>query len=294
MKGGQSQATLAGVTGDKSAYDAAAQALYQAPHESFVAKRQELAAELKGAGDKAAAARLAKLPRPSISAWAVNQLWWQARPAFDDLFETAAQVRAGKSPAAGAHRQAISKLTARARQLLAEHEHGGSEATLRRITMTLSALAALGSWDAEAPGMLSKDLDPPGFEAFGMAAETPSAVERHPSNSKPAHDDTHGKLRKQSEAKEKLHAEAEAKRAREREREAAAAEKKRIAERRAQHAAQKLALQSELSSAKKALAEHEQSRDRAARALAAAEHEVEKSQAKVAAAETRLAEHASE
>ncbi|MET0792984.1 MAG: hypothetical protein ABW061_15795, partial [Polyangiaceae bacterium] len=97
-----------------SAYDQATEALYQAPHESFVTKRQELAAELKAAGDKLAAARLSKLPRPSISAWAVNQLWWQARAAFDVLFETAEQVRAGKSPAGGAHRQAVSKLTARA------------------------------------------------------------------------------------------------------------------------------------------------------------------------------------
>ena len=88
-------------------YEQAVEALYQAPHEAFVSKRQELAAELKGAGDKTNAARLLKLQRPSISAWAVNQLWWHARSAFDALFETAEQVRAGNAPAGGTAAGAI-------------------------------------------------------------------------------------------------------------------------------------------------------------------------------------------
>ena len=43
----------------------------------------------------AEATRFAKLGRPTISAWAVNQLWWHARDAFDALFETAARLRKG-------------------------------------------------------------------------------------------------------------------------------------------------------------------------------------------------------
>ena len=281
-----------------TAYEQAVEALYQAPHESFVNKRAELAAELKGAGDKASAARLTKLPRPSITAWAVNQLWWHARAAFDELFSTAEQVRAGKAHASGAHRQAVSKLSARAKQLLAEHEHAASEATLRRITMTLSALAAAGKWEPEKPGMLSKDLDPPGFEAFGRVAESEPEPARKTEHSAPAKPAKHeapaapSKADRHAEAKAKAHAEEHAKRERERERAAEAAEKKRLAEERMQHAAKKEKLASAVRAAKTALTTLEQERDRVAKALKAAEHEVERAQSKVEAAELELAEHA--
>lgn len=283
-------------------YDEAKQALYQAPHEGFVEKRQELAAALKGAGDKAGAARLAKLGRPSISAWAVNQLWWHARSAFDELFQTAEQVRAGKAPAGGAHRQAVSKLSARAKQLLEAHEHGKSEATLRRITMTLSALAATGSWEPEQPGMLTKDLDPPGFEAFGMVGGPPSKHEPEPRKRANEHEppnkhqpevrEAHGKAGARAAAEAKARSEAEAKQARERERAAAAAEKQRLAEQRIRHAARKTELESALRAAKTALTECEHEQARAAKALKAAEHEVERARARVEAAEAELSEHA--
>lgn len=281
-------------------YTQAVEALYQESHEGFVAKRQELAAALKGAGDKAGAARLSHLPRPSISAWAVNQLWWHARSDFEELFDTAEQVRAGKAPASGAHRRAVTKLTARAKQLLEAHEHGKSEATLRRITMTLSALAASGSWDPQEPGMLTKDLDPPGFEAFGIVAAAPIEQEHeHESEArKPAskHEHeakaAHAKAGARTEAEAKARKEAEAKHARELERAAAAAEKKRLAEQRIQHAARKTELESALRAAKTALTEREHERDRAAKALKGAEHEVERAQARVEAAESELSEHA--
>src|SRR5450755_2840752 len=153
-----------------SRYEEAVAALYQAPHESFVAERQRLAAELKASGDKAAAAELVKLARPAISAWAVNQLWWHARPVFEDLFQSAAELRAGKLAARGAHRQALAKLSASARKLLGEAGHAASEGTVRRVEMTLSGLAAAGSFDPEPAGALTKDRDPPGFDAFGGAS----------------------------------------------------------------------------------------------------------------------------
>jgi hypothetical protein len=276
-----------------TAYDQAAELLYQGPHESFVAKRQELAAELKRAGDKLSAARLAKLPRPSLSAWAVNQLWWHARSAFDDLFETAEQVRAGKAPASGAHRQAVSKLTARAKQMLEAHEHGSNEATLRRITMTLSALAAAGSWEPELPGMLAKDLDPPGFEAFGISTDGPSKAlpGSSPKLKAPAAPAAQGKASKRADVELKARAEAEAKRARELEREAAAAEKKHLAEQRIKRAAQKLELESALRAAKTALTAQEHERARVEKALEAAGREVDRARAKVEQAEAALIEH---
>ncbi|MET0413926.1 MAG: hypothetical protein ABW217_21630, partial [Polyangiaceae bacterium] len=96
-----------------SSYDDAVATLYRAPLEQFVAERKRLAAELKAGGDKEGAARFAKLARPPVSAWAVNQLWWQARDAFDDLLASAERLRLGDVAASRAHRDATVTLRAR-------------------------------------------------------------------------------------------------------------------------------------------------------------------------------------
>lgn len=153
-----------------SAYEAAVATLFRAPFDEFVAQRKRLAAELKAAGDKEGAASLSKLPRPSISAWAVNQLWWREREAFEGLIDAAAQVKVGDREASRAHREALAKLRERAGQLLHEAGNAAAEATLRRVTTTLSAIAALGSFDPDPPGALTADRDPPGFEALGFAS----------------------------------------------------------------------------------------------------------------------------
>ncbi|HWO14809.1 MAG TPA: hypothetical protein VNN80_35140 [Polyangiaceae bacterium] len=150
-------------------YDDAVGALHRAPHEAWVAERKRLAAELKAAGDKAGAARLAKLGRPPLSAWAVNQLWWRAPEAFGELFAAAARMRAGDAAAAPARRQALAGLKARAAALLVEAGHGASEGTLRRVTTTLAALAAVGGFEPDLPGALAGDREPPGFDTPGLA-----------------------------------------------------------------------------------------------------------------------------
>jgi hypothetical protein len=155
-------------------YDDAVASLFQSSVEQFVAERKRLAGELKVAGDKEGAARLAKLPRPPISAWVVNQLWWHARDAFDALFESAQRLREGELDAMPAHRDAIAKLRVAATKILTDAEHGATESTLRRVTQTLSALAAAGGWEPDLPGALSADRDPPGFEAVGVSSVAPA------------------------------------------------------------------------------------------------------------------------
>ena len=87
-----------------SAYDNAVAELYRAPFDKFVAERKRLASELKAGGDSAGAARLSNVTRPPISAWAVNQLFWQDRKTFDELFKTAERLRdAGYRRARGNH-----------------------------------------------------------------------------------------------------------------------------------------------------------------------------------------------
>jgi hypothetical protein len=267
-----------------TSYDEAVTALYQAPHESFVAERRRLSAELKAGGDKATAAQLAKLARPSTSAWAVNQLWWHARQHFEELFETAGQLRAGKLAASGAHRQALAKLSARARKLLADSGHAASEGTLRRVEMTLSGLAAAGSFDPEPAGALTKDRDPPGFEAFGIGAasesDEPVARTAHPHPKSKAETPSRNQ---HAETKRREHAEAQ------RARDQAAAERKREAEDRAKRQAARRELEVKVREAKDELAERERERTRIAKELAAAEREVERAREASATAEAKLA-----
>lgn len=156
--------------------EAAAKALYEAPVSTFVAERKRLATEARAAGLKTAATAIAKLPKPSVSAWVVNQLHREG--ALAPLFAAATRVRAGELAAAPDQRAAIAQLRARAAQLLESDEHGASPAVIQRITTTLHALAAVGSFAPDAPGRLVADRDPPGFEAMaGVKLTSPPPPE---------------------------------------------------------------------------------------------------------------------
>ncbi len=162
--------------------DAAIRELYQAPVDKFVAERKRLAKEL----DKADAKVLLVKRRPTISAWVVNQLWWHARDAFDRMMKTADELRAGKQ-VDKQHREAIATLRARASTILGDAGHSPSEAVLRRVTTTLSALAAAGTWEPSQPGALADDLDPPGFAAVGLSLPDVPAAAPKPHHAPKAH-----------------------------------------------------------------------------------------------------------
>lgn len=150
------------------AYEDALQELYQVPLGQFVAERKRLAADLKAEGDAAAAKRLLARRRPPISAWVVNQLYWHARDAFDEMLATAEQLREGHLAASAHHRDAIAELRKRAATILEDTGHAATDATLRRVTTTLAALSAIGGFEPDPPGALEADRDPPGFEALGI------------------------------------------------------------------------------------------------------------------------------
>jgi hypothetical protein len=160
-----------------TSYDEAVSVLYQAAPKSFVAERKRLSAELKAAGESEAAVRLAKLARPPVSAWVVNQLFWRERESFDALLAAAKRVRDGDQAATQAHREAVAELRALASTLLDEAGHAAQESTLRRVTSTLSAIAAAGGFEPDPPGALSTDRDPPGFEAVADSIADSVAAE---------------------------------------------------------------------------------------------------------------------
>jgi hypothetical protein len=279
-------------------YDDAVASLFQAPLEQFVAERKRLAAELKTAGDKAGAAKLAKLARPPISAWAVDQLWWHARAGFEALFETAQRLRDGKLDATAAHRDAIAKLRARAAQILADAEHGATEATLRRITQTLAALAASGSWDPDPPGALSADRDPPGFEAVGISLAPPPPPEtKHEAKHETKHEAKHDEVAAARERRDAKAAASEAAEARRRkeldeaaERAEEAARLRRAEADRAKAAAERHRYEAALRTAKGDVAQREREVARLEKDLTAARDMVDQARAVVEDLEARLSE----
>jgi len=190
----------------KSAYERSVEELFRAPLDGFVAERKRLAAALKASGDAAGATELAALRRPTTSAWTVNQLWWHARDAFDELLSAAKRVRKGERDATPAYRDALAALRKRAAAILTEAGHGASETIVRRVATTLSALAATGGFDPDPPGTLSADRDPPGFEVVDPRATThPTPGPRPTLRKVPASKDdrTDAKARAAAEAAER-------------------------------------------------------------------------------------------
>ncbi|MEP6863873.1 MAG: hypothetical protein ABJE66_24815 [Deltaproteobacteria bacterium] len=146
-------------------FEDARRALYQAPLAEFVKERKRLADELRAAGEAKPAAKLRTLPRPSVSAWATNQLYWHARDVFDEMLAAAKTLRKGDLSASSAHRDAIAKLRHRATAMLSDAGHSATSATLHKVATNLAAISARGDFFPDEPGEITTDRDPPGFGA---------------------------------------------------------------------------------------------------------------------------------
>ena len=153
-------------------------ALFQLPLAEFTAARNALAARLKKAGDSEDAERVKALPKPSVPAWAVNQLYRQHRIAFDRLLDAGERFRKTQTAQLGgksadirapleARRTALSELTTHAAKLLTAAGSAAAPDMMRRVTTTLEALSTYaGLPGAPEPGRLTDDVQPPGFEAL--------------------------------------------------------------------------------------------------------------------------------
>ena len=166
--------------------------LYGLPLDRFVAERGALAKAMRADGNRDEAAEVAKLRKPSVAAWAVNQLVrTQSREvkalfkAGDQLQRAQSDLLAGKGDASKLRaatereRQAVDELTAAARGLLSSEGHELTPATLERVSDTLHA-AALDD-DARTQvqdGCLERELRHVGLGAFGELAASPPAPKR--------------------------------------------------------------------------------------------------------------------
>lgn len=172
-------------TDTKSKLEDEADALFRLPLAEFTGARNTLAAQLKKSGRGEESVLVRALVKPSISAWTVNQLYWNHREAFDRLIASGERFhKAQTSRVAGkladmrgaldARRQALTHLSDLATSLLRDVGHNPTPDTIRRITTTLEAMSVFASRsDAPRAGRLTHDVDPPGFES--LASLTPGA-----------------------------------------------------------------------------------------------------------------------
>jgi hypothetical protein len=164
--------------------------LYGLPLDEFTSARDRLAAELREQGDRDAATHLKKLRRPTLSAWAVNQLVRSRRSDIQELLSVGDDVRAAQRAALSGdaakgmreitvrRRRVVDRLLDRSEVLLAEAGHAAGRSTLDRIGDTLMA-ATVDEKAAEAvrAGRLARELTAPsGFEAAAGQISAPSEV----------------------------------------------------------------------------------------------------------------------
>jgi hypothetical protein len=166
--------------------DADLDRLYQVAPAEFVAARNALAARLKADGRRQAAARVKALARPSATAWAVNQLCWQARGFLERLLDSGEALRAAQESGSAealreamrGRREALASARDRALSLLRHAGHAATPAAEQRVSNTLLALATHGRRlpAGIVAGRLEQDLEPPGFDALaGLTLPEPPA-----------------------------------------------------------------------------------------------------------------------
>jgi hypothetical protein len=183
--------------------------LYAVPLEDFVAERKQLAKELRDGGDRDAAAEVAKLPKPTPPAWALNQLAREEPDAVGEWLDAAAALREatanpgpGLREAMAEHRDATRRLLATARDRARPSGRPLSEPMLDRVRDLLQAATA----DAEKAEALRRGMIVEGGdEAELPATETTPRPDERPSK-QPAAD---RKAAKEREAERKAKEQAE-------------------------------------------------------------------------------------
>lgn len=159
--------------------------LYGAPLSEFVSERDALAKELR-ASDRALAAEVKKLKKPSVGAWALNQLARSERTRFpkwiaavDQLQQAQIGLLSGEADAADVRasqereRAAMLELREAASTVLEEGGHSDAIAMIERVVRTFRGAALdAGARPLLEEGRLTEELEEPGFDALiaGMAS----------------------------------------------------------------------------------------------------------------------------
>jgi hypothetical protein len=145
--------------------------LYAAPYDRFIAERNALA---KGTDDKDEASRIKALPKPTLSAWAVNQVARSHGDELRHLVELSDRLRGARGEEVRSlskeRNSVVATLVERARDVLTDAGHSASAANIERITNTLQAASVdPESVDDLVAGRLSTDMEPSGFASIPLA-----------------------------------------------------------------------------------------------------------------------------
>jgi hypothetical protein len=158
-------------------------ALYQTRPGEFTASRNALAKTLSGEP----AREVRSLKKPTVVPWAVNQVYWKARPLYDKLMTRGGELRAaqiaslkGKKSdvrtAMEAHRRAVGDAVRRAEQIASE---AGLSPDAEQLARMLEAIS-LAATPPSNPGRFTDAIGPQGFEALAgvTPVSRPAPVER--------------------------------------------------------------------------------------------------------------------
>jgi hypothetical protein len=134
--------------------------LYTVAPADFVRERTALAKALKAAGKREEAARLEKLPRPSPSVWAVNQLARREPALIARLVDLTARLQGHGAPATrvdyaetvAEHREALKTLRGKADEILQAAKIRPTPEILGRVVHDLRA----GAVDDESRALLER------------------------------------------------------------------------------------------------------------------------------------------
>jgi hypothetical protein len=194
--------------------------LYTLPPERFTEARNELAKRLKESGDAEGAGEIRLLRRPTVAAWALNQLARQQAAeikalisAGEDLRRAQERTLAGEGrtelrDATDRRKHVVESLVEAASELLRAEGRAGSSALFEDVSNTLLATATDEEVaDALRQGRLDKEAPAPaGFgelAAFATVPKRPSRERRSASASSERKEDT---ARKREEEKARARA----------------------------------------------------------------------------------------
>lgn len=180
--------------------------LYSAPLKEFVAERKRVVAALKAAGQGQQAKEVALLPKPSVSAWATNQLARRQAELVEELADVTARLRdaqlgGGKKGNDSAYGEAVARqrellktFRGEVEEILHASGHGTSPQVVERVIRNVrEGVADPAMRDQVTRGRLATDLEARDFAALIGEGAGPSpgrSIEhgKAPAKSHPAAD----------------------------------------------------------------------------------------------------------
>lgn len=171
--------------------------LYAGPLEQFVERRDALSRELRAAGEREAADEVRALRKPTVAAWALNQLVRRRARELERFLAVAERLRDIQRRALATevsreemratssdYREAVAELGRHAAAIL---EEAGGSAAAHRAEVTASLQAAAVDDEARSQlreGTVTRPFPAPGLAALNSVLPPDLGVERPPDASK--------------------------------------------------------------------------------------------------------------